>query len=209
MCAVPTERRWLETLVRPGVRLVASGIGGAAATRRAEREVASGPPAALVSVGFCGALDRDLAVGDLVAAERVVDEATGEAFPADPALLARAPGRRGTILTTPRIVRTPAEKAAREGLACDMESAHIARAAAAAGVPFLALRAVTDDAGQTVPDFDLLTSAAGELSPMLAILRLVVHPADLGRLLRLWPASRRAGRALAGALRPVVGDAPA
>ncbi|MEW6583228.1 MAG: hypothetical protein AB1416_10765, partial [Actinomycetota bacterium] len=146
-----------------------------------------------------------LRVGDLVAADRVVDEDVGEEFLPDAALLAAAPGRRGTLLTTARAVRTPADRAARHGLACDMESAHVARAAAAAGVPFLALRAVTDAAHHTLPDVDRLTSAAGELSPMLSLLHLLRHPADVPRLIRLWPASRRAGRALADGTRAVTG----
>ena len=68
---------------------------GAAAAARAGAAIAAGSPRALVAVGFCGALDPALAVGDLVAAERVLDEATGEGFAADPGLLAAAPGRRG------------------------------------------------------------------------------------------------------------------
>lgn len=195
ICAVGTERRWLESAGQAGVEVLASGIGAAAARRRAEQAVARGA-AAIVSAGFCGALEDDLKVGDLVAAERVVDVATGRAYTSDAALLARAPGRRGVLVTTPRIIRRPADRALLSGLACDMESAALADVAQAAGVPFLALRAVTDEAHHTLPDFDRLTDKAGALTPGFGLVHFLTRPADIPRLLRLWPASRKAGRAL-------------
>ena len=196
VCAVGAERRHLAPLAAPGVEILASGIGAAAARRRGEQVVERGA-AALFSVGFCGALVPDLAVGDLIAADTVVDEATGGAFPCDPGLLGAAPGRRGTLVSAARLVRTPAERARLTGLACDMESAALADVAAGAGIPFLALRAVTDAAHHVLPDFDRLTDAAGQLTPGWGLVHFLLHPRDLGRLARLGPASRRAGRALA------------
>lgn len=206
ICAVGTERRWLEGAARAGVEVLASGIGAAAARRRGEQAVARGA-AAIVSAGFCGALTPDLKVGDLVAAERVVDAATGREFTADAALLMRAPGRHGVLVTTPRIVRGPGDRAHLSGLACDMESAVLADVARAAGVPFLALRAVTDEAHHTLPDFDRLTDKAGALTPGFGLLHLLTRPADIPRLLRLWPASRKAGRALRDGMTTLLGGA--
>jgi uridine phosphorylase len=94
VCAVPAERRALAGLADERLRVHVSGIGAANAARTAA-ELTAEAPEALISAGFCGALAADLRVGDLVAADEVVDEATGERFPADPALLAAAPGRRG------------------------------------------------------------------------------------------------------------------
>jgi adenosylhomocysteine nucleosidase len=196
LCAVNAERRWLARVCRGGAEPLAGGIGAAAAGRAAERLLAD-PPEALLSVGFCGALDPGLRVGDLVAAECVVEEASGEVFAADPRLLAAAPGRRGTLVTARNLVRTPADRARLDGLACDLESAAAARVAAGAGIPFLALRAVSDETRHILPDFDRLTDAAGRLRPWAALCHVVIRPWELARLLRLWPASRRAGRALA------------
>ena len=173
---------------------------GAAAAARAGAEVAAGRPRALLAVGFCGALDAGLGVGDLVAAERVVDEATGEAFAADPALLGAAPGRRGVLVSAVRIARTPADRARLEGDAVDLESAALARAAAAEGVPFLALRAVTDTARHRLPDFERMAAGADALRPWRAVTYFVLRPWELPRLVRLGPALTRAGRALADGL---------
>lgn len=173
---------------------------GAAAAARGGAAIAAGGWRAILAVGFCGALDPALAVGDLVAAERVVDEATGEGFAADPALLAAAPGRRGVLVSARRIARTPRERALLEGTAVDLESAALARAARDAGVPFLALRAVTDTTRHRLPDFERMTGGTGALRPWPAARYFLARPRELPQLVRLAPAAGRAGRALAGGL---------
>lgn len=205
VCAAPAERRALRGAVGPGVRVLVSGMGAGPAAR-AGAEVVAERPAALVSVGFCGALAPALRVGDVVAAEAVRDAATGDRFPADPALLAAAPGRRGEIVSVVRLARTPADRAAlaeragQAALAVDLESAALARAAAGAGVPFLALRAVTDETRHRLPDLDRLMDAAGRLTPGAGLLYFARRPRELPALVRLGPAARAAGLALAGAV---------
>ncbi len=184
VCAVPAERRALSGLADERLRVHVSGIGAANAARAAEA-VAAAAPEALISAGFCGALAADLRVGDLVAADVVVDERTGERFDADPALLAAAPGRHGTMVSAERVARTPADRARLDGLAVDMESAALARAAGAAGIPFLALRAVTDERHHRVPDFDRVMNAAGRLTPGAGLLHFVLHPRELPALVCL------------------------
>jgi adenosylhomocysteine nucleosidase len=195
VCAVPAERRALAELAGPSVEVHVSGMGADAAAR-AGRAVAARSPRFLVAAGFCGALAPELRVGDLVAAERVRDERTGEIFPADPGLLAAAPGRRGTLVSAVAIARTPEERARLSGLAVDLESAALARAALAAGVPFLALRAVTDRTRHRLPDFERLTDAAGRLTPGAGLLHFLRHPRQVPALVRLGPAARTAGQAL-------------
>lgn len=194
VCAVPAERRALAPLAGPGLTLHVSGIGAAAAARAAD-ELPEGLRA-LVAAGFCGALDPGLRVGELVAAEEVVDEATGERFAADAELLAAAPGHRGTLVSAVRLARTPADRARLTGTAVDMESAALARAAAERGTPFLALRAVTDETRHRVPDFDRIVDAAGRLTPGAGLLHFALHPREVPALLRLGPAARAAGGAL-------------
>ncbi len=195
LCAVPAERRALAGLERPGVSLRSSGMGAEAADRAAVTLLA-GAPRAVVAAGFCGALDAGLRVGDLVAAEAVADE-DGVRFPADPALLTAAPGRRGVLVTARRLARTPADRARLDGLAVDLESAAIARRCAEAGVPFLALRAVTDEVGHVLPDFDRLMNAAGQLTPGLGLVHFALHPRQLVGLVRVGRGARRASTALA------------
>jgi adenosylhomocysteine nucleosidase len=205
VCAVPAERRALRGLTRPGVELHLGGMGALAAARTGRR-VVSAPVRALMAVGFCGALSPELRVGDLVAAHEVLDEATGERFAADPGLLAAAPGRRATLVSARRLARTPAQRAALSGDAVDLESAALARAAASAGVPFLALRAVTDEIRHRMPDFERIAGGADTLRPWAGITYFLLHPAELPRLVRLAPAAGRAGRALARGLTPLLAE---
>jgi nucleoside phosphorylase len=188
-------------------------MGAAAAAHAAERLLAhAAPPLALVAAGFCGALDGGLRPGDLVAAERVVDEA-GAAFPADPGLLAAVPGRRGTLVSAVRVARTPVERerlrvlAGPGALAVDLESAALARAAQRAGVPFLALRAVTDVVADRLPDLEALVDGDGRPRPAALVRHLVRRPADVVALARLGRGARRAGPALRRGLAPLVAGA--
>jgi adenosylhomocysteine nucleosidase len=204
VCAVPAERRALAGLAGPELAIHVSGMGAAAAGRTGAA-VTARPLRALVSAGFCGALSPDLRVGDLVAPDEVRDEATGERFAPDPEMLAAAPGARGTLVSAARLARTPADRARLEGLAVDMESAALARASRAAGVPFLALRAVTDETRHRLPDFDRLMDAAGRLTPGAGLLYFLVHPREVPALVRLGPAVRQAGRALRAGLEQTLG----
>jgi adenosylhomocysteine nucleosidase len=204
VCAVPAERRALAELSGPDLAIHVSGIGAAAAERTAAAVTAQ-PLRALVSAGFCGALSPELRVGDLVAPDEVRDEATGERFAPDPEMLAAAPGARGTLVSARRLARTPADRARLDGLAVDLESAALARASLAAGVPFLALRAVTDEAGHRLPDFDRLMDAAGRLTPGAGLLYFLRHPRELAALARLGRAARIAGRALRAGLEQTLG----
>ena len=204
VCAVPAERRALAELAGPEVAIHVSGIGAAAAGRTGA-EVTARPLRALVSAGFCGALSPELRVGDLVAPDEVRDQATGERFAPDPEMLAAAPGARGTLVSAVRLARTPADRARLEGVAVDMESAALARASRAAGVPFLALRAVTDETRHRLPDFDRLMDAAGRLTPGAGLLYFLRHPREVPALVRLGPAVREAGRALRAGLEQTLG----
>jgi adenosylhomocysteine nucleosidase len=204
VCAVPAERRALAGLAGPDLAIHVSGMGADAAGRTGAA-VTARPLRALVSAGFCGALSPELRVGDLVAPDEVRDEATGERFAPDPEMLAAAPGARGTLVSAARLARTPADRARLEGLAVDMESAALARASRAAGVPFLALRAVTDETRHRLPDFDRLMDAAGRVTPGAGLLYFLVHPREVPALVRLGPAVRQAGRALRAGLEQTLG----
>ena len=202
VCAVPAERRALAGLAGPELSIHLSGMGAAAAARLAD-ELPRGLRA-ILSAGFCGALDPSLRVGDLVAGGEVLDEASGERFAADPELLAAAPGRHGTIVSAVRLARTPADRARLHGLAVDLESAALARAASRAGTPFLALRAVTDETRHRLPDLDRVMDAAGRLTPGAGLAHFVLHPREIPALVRLGPAARTAGGTLRAGLERLV-----
>jgi len=81
--------------------------------------------------------------------------------------------------------------------AVDMESAAIARAAIDAAVPFMALRAVLDDAQTTLPPTALAGLGADGKPDLAAIARAIVkRPHDIPGLIRLGSANVKAKRAL-------------
>lgn len=182
------------------VHMVVSGVGRQAAEEAARRIVAQKRPEAVLSVGFCGGLAPDLRRGDLIVAARV------RAWPArlgaegaqasDERLIAiaescPAPRRlrvvRGDWLTIDSAVSTVEEKRrlARESgaVAVEMESYWLAEVAAKAGVPFLGVRAVLDDARSEVPS--VVTGWNGSASAVTLAGRLLRKPAALPRLIGL------------------------
>lgn len=195
VCAVPSERRALAPLAGAGVALHVCGMGAAAAARTGAA-VARRRPRAMIAAGFCGALAPDLRVGELVGAVEVVDEVSGRRFAPDAALAAHLPGRPVVLTTAAHLVRDAAGRARLEGDAVDMETAALAAAAADAGIPFAAVRAVTDAAHHRMPDLEPFLDAHGRLRPAACAAHLTRHPGQLAALARLGPAARRAGRSL-------------
>ncbi|HWE23779.1 MAG TPA: hypothetical protein VG496_07535 [Myxococcales bacterium] len=183
----------------------AAGIGEAA-----RRFVAEDEPRVVLSCGFAGALDASLAPGDLVIATEVRD-AAGDAVAAAGSLRRRAAGAlenvrcaQGPIVCTATVAATVEEKralAASGGIAVDMESYAIARAAADAGVPWLALRAIVDSLESPLPAF---TREANPDSLWPALKHGLSSPRAALGLLHLARNARRAGAMLEEALRRIV-----
>jgi len=140
----------------------------------------------IISIGIAGALAPDMAVGDVVVAERVVT--AGEAFETDAKWTARLAAKlpqaligailgRGAIADTPEVKALLHESA--RAAAVDMESHLAARAAYDAGLPFAALRVISDSADQALPP-----AALTAMNPDGSI--------ALGRV--LWSVARRPGQ---------------
>ncbi len=147
--------------------------------------------AVVVLAGFAGGLCPTLMVGDVV-----ID--LPPEFPALPKTFA---ARTGRIKHSPTPVLTVAAKAelfaSTGALAVEMESAVVGPIAAAAGVPVLAVRAITDAAGDAL-DPVLLRCVDDMGRPRRAVLakELLRHPGLATRLVRLAGAARTAGRRL-------------
>ena len=151
----------LLRIERPGFTLHACvcGVGKVQAAHAAALLCAAEPLAGLWIVGTCGGLAPGLGVGTLVHCARAaqVDYALreGRELAADPGLLEdwkrAVPGPEAWFLTADRPVvswwrRRRLARAYRGPAVADMETAAAAAVAARAGVPWAALRAVTDAA---------------------------------------------------------------
>ncbi|MEM8850969.1 MAG: hypothetical protein AAGE03_13165 [Pseudomonadota bacterium] len=196
VCGLTSEVRCAERALGPlrdRAVIVASGASSARAADQAADLLADGV-AALVSFGLAGALDPALKAGEVVKAGRVVGAAG--TFGA---------GDR-TVWGSDQVVAGPSQKAelyARTGaVIVDMESEAVAMAALRAGLPFLVLRAVSDDAGTELPDY-LAEAVRPNGSPNLpAVLKgLMGKPSSLPTLIRLGRNTKRALTALDRAAR--------
>lgn len=156
----------------PGVSVHVSGVGHRAAREAAQRLVGA-KPALVIAAGFCGALAPHLRVGDVVRSPR--------------------------LLTVDHLVCDPAEKRRLSASfdAVDMESSAVEEVCAAAGVPFRAVRAVSDTADTALSPELVRLLAGGNVSVWRACAALVRRPALLREFARLARDTKIAARALA------------
>ena len=169
---------------------------------------AGGRVKALMSFGLCGGLDPDLAPGHVVVAHRIaLPEGGALEFDAGwaRAIAARIPGARvAPLLGARAVAATATEKRAlfaeHAVPALDMESRGVAEAAHEAGIPFVAVRAVADPAGRTLPKAAARAiDAQGRVRPFRVLLGLLVRPHDIRALMGLGADARRGYEALAAA----------
>jgi len=179
-----------------GVLIRCSGPGIVRADRAAQSLLSDGA-GALLSFGLAGGLRRGLVPGSVIVAHKVLGP-DGESHASDrhwhARLLTRLIGDYdvldGALYGASDVIHTRAEKAALAettgAAAVDMESLGIARAAATAGVPFLAIRAIADPVHRTVPAAALAgLGPDGEIRVVPVLKALLRRPYDLPALLRL------------------------
>jgi nucleoside phosphorylase len=189
-----------------GVRVLVCGMGMAAAAAAAQSLADSGV-ASLAMFGVAGALDPQLSSGALLCPRLVLDE-QGAQYATDPAWRMRLASRLGgqtlldrPLLTVDRPLLTLQAKAeARQGhgaAAVDMETAAVAEVAGALGLPFLALRAIADGAGDSIPQpLAAAVDSWGRPRAGAVASTLLRHPQLLPRLPHLAATMNRACAAL-------------
>ena len=165
---------------RSDVRIAVTGIGTRAAQVATSHLSISPLPALLIMAGYCGALRDGLAVGDVIAPAEVVD-LHGHCW--------KCEGGHGRLLTSSRMIATPLEKRTLSlqyaADAVDMETASVAEVSALRGVPFRAVRAVSDTVETSLaPDLVTLLSG-GHISSKKAALALMMKPSLASEFWRL------------------------
>lgn len=172
-----------------GIEIVA---GGGDSDVLAARLAEAAPRAAgIVSFGMGGALDPGLRLGDWVIAGRIVGalEASCDARWVA-ALAARLPkARTGALHADGYLVSDTAAKTRLAGagaLAVDMESHVAAEAARIAGVPFVALRCISDTAADTLPPaVAVAMRPGGRLAPGAVLASILRRPGQIPALIRV------------------------
>lgn len=171
------NRRWLLIANGPGPKLVERALGRQPHVDR------------ILSIGFCGALDPALRIGDIVVSGEV-PKGLGASFV------------QGDVVSVDRVAITVKEKcdlrAATGATVVEMESAAVAQKAREWDVPFGCVRVVSDAAGEDLPlDFNLYRDADGRFERSRIALAALGRPFTvLPGLIRLDRQCRRAAERL-------------
>ena len=171
--------------------LVCGGIGAEAARRATEAVIVLYAPIVVYSVGFAGALQPHLTVGDIVTPRRVLDARDGSST-----ITAEGDG----ILVTIDSVAGEREKArlaATYGaLAVDLEAAPVARGSQARGVHFAAIKVISAEIGFAMPPLQRFVNAAGSFDTFGLMRFALPRPWLWPALVHLARNSRRAAQSL-------------
>jgi nucleoside phosphorylase len=197
--------------------VVETGLGVENAGRVFLGALQAGRPDAVISLGYCGALSHDAAVGDLIWASRIhlVDGERIETLSLPQnrrlleALCLRLPIRAGTFLTLKEWKKKrELARFAVSGMplpVCDMETFGLARLSLQRKLPFFAIRAVSDEAGVELA-FDPLSVCddAGTYRLTRALRLFLTHPRLLAQAAKLRGRSKIASAHLALAVRALL-----
>ena len=200
-CGLKREARIFN---RPGRDLIVVTGGGVAATlERDLDDKAALFPGIILSCGIAGALAPSLRPGDVVIDGNVLlVERLGQALPH---------AHRGGIVGSDAIAASAAEKRIlheRTGaIAVDMESHVAARVAVRKGVPFAALRVISDCADDDLPPAALVGMRPdGGMALGAVLASLARNPRQLPALIRTGRQADQAFRSLAQAYDTIIGD---
>jgi nucleoside phosphorylase len=202
----------------PGVQVVVTGMGQAAARAAAEQWVPR--VRAVVVCGVAGGTGGAAGAGDVVVATVdpganpgvPVSAAPGAAGPRSPVLLGDAAARlpdgldgavAGVIASTDAPADSAAERAellAAGALAVETEAAAWAEAAAAHGIPLTVVRAVLDTPSRPLGPLAQLIAAGGTGPEPRRVLRLILQPGAWLALLRTGRLARRCEQRAASAV---------
>lgn len=183
--------------------LAANGAGPKLAAQAVEiairaamvAELSSSRLEAVVSTGWCGALDPELRDSEIIAATQVLDVSTNESFDCA-SIVADGQFISGIVASQDRIANDAGEKErlrASGAVAIDMEAAGVAARARRAGLPFCCIKAVSDCAGESFPfDLNKFRTPEGRIARGKIVVQALTHP---NRLPVLFQLKRRTGDA--------------
>jgi len=201
--AVKTEAAAFRTpaFARPHVRILVTGMGWENAARKVRAALAQERLKLVLSCGFAGGLNPELAPGAVLFD---ADAETG----LGPVLLA-AGARPARFHCARHAACAVADKraawAATGADAVEMESQVIRDLCHEQGIPSATVRVILDAAAEALPlDFNLLMTPDQRLDPVKLTLVLMKSPAKLSALLRLRSQSRSAAQKLADVLARVL-----
>jgi len=202
----PLIRSWKVRTIEQGGRhyrlfengdaaLVCGGIGAEAARRATEAMIREVSPVRVISVGFAGALDGSLHVGQVLEPRTVINAADGSRTEV---------GSGEGILVSSAMVAGKEQKVrlrkAYGATAVDMEAAAVAQGAEARGVEFGALKAISDAADFSLPAMERFVAGDGKFRSLKFARHVALRPWLWGTTIALARNSSKASRALCSAI---------
>lgn len=136
---------------------VCGGIGPEAVRRAAEAAIAQYSPALLISAGVAGGLTPELKVGETVFPSAIIDarDSSRHETAIKNARIGSTPLAKTTLVSYPEVAGAEQKQKlgkAYRAHAVDMEGASVARAAEAHRIPFIAIKAISDEVGFELPE---------------------------------------------------------
>jgi len=170
---------------------VCGGIGPEAARRVTEAVIRLYQPRVVQSVGFAGSLESQLHVGEVLDMRYVIDVADGSKVDT---------GRGSGVLVSFASVAGSEQKSrlakAYGANAVDMEAAAVAKGAGAHGLPFAAIKVISDEIGFPMPPLDRFTTKDGGFRAGRFVMFALVRPWLWAAVIRLARNSAKASIAL-------------
>ena len=175
-----------------------AGAGQAAATRAFAAIEESAPIDLVFSVGWAGALSAQSTAGHAYNIAGVIDARTGERFQCD------AGAGEHWLVTSP-VIAGPEEKrrlaSAYNATLVDMEAAAVARLAAMRGIPFYAIKGVSDAVDARLPDMNPFLAHDGRFHTARFTLYALLRPWYWQPLAHMGENSKKAATGIAEKIR--------
>jgi adenosylhomocysteine nucleosidase len=171
--------------------LICGGIGAQAARRATEVMIQETRPRRVISVGFAGALDATMKVGDVLEPRVVVNAADGACT--------ETGSGQGTLLTYSAVAdRDQKARLAKSygAVAVDMEAAAVAQGAQVHGVEFGALKVISDVSDFSMPPVEKFVAGDGQFRSARFAVHVTARPWLWGPTVVLARNGARASRAL-------------
>ncbi len=164
----PLIKNWPQTAIQHDGRTftfyessyaaaVCSGVGPDPARRASEAIIARYLPAIVISAGIAGALTLDLKVGETIFPATIIDACDSSRHPTaiQNAPLSTTPLAKTILVSSPEIAGAEQKQKLGKAYAAhavDMEGASVARAAEAHGLPFIAIKTISDEVDFELPE---------------------------------------------------------
>ena len=196
----PLIKHWPQTKARHNGRdfifyesayaiAICSGIGPEPGRRASEAIIARYSPALLISAGIAGGLTPELKVGETIFPATVIDARDGSRHETaiQNARISTTPLAKTILVSSPKIAGAAQKHQLGKTYAAhavDMEGASVALAAEAHGIPFIAIKTISDELDFELPEM-MPFFRAGEFQTARFVLHISIRPWLWLRVFRL------------------------